>query len=111
MEKEDVVRKTIKQLEREINAMAETIKAQRLDTQRYNKLRRLEIVIMSEDGAKYLKGTDLDKYLDRLVQHRTRADILDEALKTINKAFATEYIKHASNTRSESQEADKEATR
>jgi hypothetical protein len=105
------IQNTIKQLEREINAMAETIKAQRLDTQRYNKLRRLEIVIMSDDGAKYLKGTDLDKYLDRLVQHRTRADILDEALATINKAFATEYSKHASNTRSKSQETDTKDTR
>lgn len=93
------IQNTIKQLEREINSMTETIKAQRLDTMRYNKLRRLEVVIMSEDGAKYLKGTDLDKYLDRLVPHRTRADILDEALNTINKAFATEYSKHASNTR------------
>jgi hypothetical protein len=105
------IQNTIKQLEREINAMAETIKAQRLDTQRYNKLRRLEIVIMSDDGAKYLKGTDLDKYLDRLVQHRTRADILDEALATINKAFATEYSKHGIDTRSKSQETDTKATR
>jgi hypothetical protein len=105
------IQNTIKQLEREINSMAETIKAQRLDTQRYNKLRRLELVIMSDDGAKYLKGTDLDKYLDRLVQHRTRSDILAEALDTINKAFATEYSKHASNTRSKSQETDTKDTR
>jgi hypothetical protein len=102
---------TLRELGEQIKAMEETIKAQRLDTRRYNKLRGLEIVIMSDDGAKYLKGTDLDKYLDRLVQHRTRADILDEALATINKAFATEYSKHASNTRSKSQETDTKDTR
>ena len=105
------IQNTIKQLEREINAMAETIKAQRLDTQRYNKLRRLEIVIMSDDGAKYLKGTDLDKYLDGITVPLTKKQIIDEALKIMNDTFYTEYNKHGIDPRGESQEADTKDTR
>ena len=105
------IQNTIKQLEREINSMAETIRANRVDVRRYHKLRRLEVVIMSEDGAKYLKGRDLDKYLDELKVALTRKIIIDEALEVMNKAFATEYSKHASNTRSESEETDTKDTR
>jgi hypothetical protein len=102
---------TLRELNEQIKAMEETIKAQRLDTRRYNKLRGLEIVIMEKDGAQYLKGVELDKYLDRLEVRRTRADILGEALQVINKAFTVEYNKHGIDPRGESQEADKEATR
>jgi hypothetical protein len=102
---------TLRELNEQIKAMEETIKAQRLDTRRYNKLRGLEIVIMEKDGAQYLKGVELDKYLDRLEVRRTRADILGEALQVINKAFTVEYNKHGIDPRGESQETDKEATR
>jgi hypothetical protein len=105
------IQNTIKQLEREINAMAETIKAQRLDTQRYNKLRRLEIVIMEKGGAQYLKGVELDKYLDRLEVHITKKQMIDEALKIMNDTFYTEYNKHGIDPRGESQEADTKDTR
>jgi hypothetical protein len=112
MERDLVISNTIKQLEREISAMQETIRSQRLDTQRYNKLRRLEIVIMEKGGAQYLKGQELDKYLDRLTVRRTRAEIMDEALNAMNNAFNTEYnSRYVIDPRGESQEADKEATR
>lgn len=103
--------RTLRELNEQIKAMEETIKAQRLDTQRYNKLRRLEIVIMEKGGAQYLKGVELDKYLDRLEVRRTREEIMNEALNVINSAFKTEYSRYVIDPRGESQEADKETTR
>lgn len=112
MERDSVISNTIRQLEREISAMQETIRSQRLESQRYNKLRRLEVVIMEKDGTHYLKGEELDKYLDRLTVRRTRAEIMNDALKVMNNAFNTEYnSRYVIDPRGESQEADKEATR
>lgn len=102
---------TLRELGEQIKAMEETIKAQRLDTQRYNKLRGLEIVIMGKDGTHYLKGEELDKYLDRLTVRRTRDEIMNDALKVMNNAFKTEYSRYVIDPRGESQEADKETTR
>lgn len=111
MERDSVISNTIKQLEREIKAMEETIRSQRLESQRYNKLRRLEVVIMEKDGTHYLKGEELDKYLDRLDVRRTHQEIIDEALKTMNNVFETEYSRYVIDPGGESKEADKEATR
>ena len=105
------INNTLSMLLKQVEAMQETIKAQRLDTQRYSKLRRLEIVIMSEDGAKYLKGGDLDKYIDGFDLRLTKKQVIDDALKIINDTFYTEYSKYGIDPRGESQEADKEATR
>jgi hypothetical protein len=105
------IQNTVKQLTRQIEAMEETIRAQRLDNQRYNKLRRLEIVIMEKGGAQYLKGVELDKYLDRLEVHITKKQMIDEALKIMNDTFYTEYNKHGIDPRGESQEADTKDTR
>ena len=102
---------TLRELGEQIKAMEETIKAQRLDTRRYNKLRGLEIVIMGKDGAHYLKGVELDKYLDRLEVRVTKKQMIDEALKIMNDTFFTEYNKHGIDPRGESQETNKEATR
>lgn len=102
---------TLRELGEQIKAMEETIKAQRLESQRYNKLRRLEVVIMEKDGTHYLKGEELDKYLDRLTVRRTRDEIMNEALNVINGAFKTEYSRYVIDPRGESQEADKETTR
>lgn len=102
---------TLRELGEQIKAMEETIKAQRLDTQRYNKLRGLEIVIMGKDGTHYLKGEELDKYLDRLTVRRTRDEIMNDALKVMNNAFKTEYSRYVIDPRGESQEAYKETTR
>jgi len=105
------INNTLSMLLKQVEAMQETIKAQRLDTQRYNKLRRLEIVVMGKDGTTYLTRTELDKYLDRLDLHLTKKQVIDEALKIMNDTFYTEYNKHGIDPRGESQEADKEATR
>ena len=111
MDRDSVISNTIRQLEREISAMQETIRSQRLESQRYNKLRGLEIVIMGKDGTHYLKGEELDKYLDRLTVRRTRDEIMNDALKVINGAFKTEYSRYVIDPRGESQETNKEATR
>jgi len=102
---------TLRELGEQIKAMEETIKAQRLDTRRYNKLRGLEIVIMGKDGAHYLKGVELDKYLDGITVPLTKKQIIDEALKIMNDTFYTEYNKHGIDPRGESQEADTKDTR
>jgi hypothetical protein len=101
----------MRKLRAQIEAMETTIKAQRLESQRYNKLRRLELVIMGKDGAQYLKGAELDKYLDRLEAHLTKKEVIDEALSIMNDAFYTEYNKHGINPRVKSKEADTEDTR
>lgn len=79
----------IKSLKKQIDATAE-------DSMRYRRMRQLEVVIMAEDGAKYLKGKDLDDYIDS-VPHMggiTRAQIMKEMLPGLNKVFSEEYKKY-----------------
>ena len=62
----------------------------------YRRLRQLEVIIMAEDGAKYLKGQELDNYLDSL-PHRgpiTRSDLLKELTPALNNLFGAEYAKY-----------------
>jgi predicted metal-dependent hydrolase len=47
----------MKELKRRIDALEG-------DAMLYRRLRQLEVVIMAEDGAKYLKGKQLDDYLE-----------------------------------------------
>lgn len=67
------------------------------DAMRYRRLRQLEVVIMAEDGAKYLKGYDLDEYIDDLPTKNklfTRADLLKELTPALNAAFGQEYQRY-----------------
>jgi hypothetical protein len=66
------------------------------DAMRYRRMRQLEVVIMAEDGAKYLKGKELDDYIDCL-PHRgpiSRADLLKELTPALNNLFGVEYAKY-----------------
>lgn len=66
------------------------------DSMRYRRLRQLEVVIMAEDGAKYLKGEDLDHYIDELPAKlsMSRAELLKELLPGLNSLFGAEYQKY-----------------
>jgi len=80
----------IKSLKKQVDATAE-------DSLRYRRMRQLEVVIMAEDGAKYLKGKDLDDYIDELpTKNRvmTRAQMLKELTPELNNIFAKEYAKY-----------------
>jgi hypothetical protein len=70
------------------------------DAMLYRRLRQLEVIIMAEDGAKYLQGQALDNYLDNL-PHR--------GAPALNKAFSDEYAEgHADKL---AEHFDKEAVR
>jgi hypothetical protein len=56
-EKLHEAQKYMKELKRRIDALEG-------DAMLYRRLRQLEVVIMAEDGAKYLKGQALDNYLE-----------------------------------------------
>lgn len=62
----------------------------------YNRLRELEVVVMAKEGAVYLKGADLDEYLNALPPRGplSRADLLKELTPALNKAFGEEYQKY-----------------
>lgn len=67
------------------------------DAMLYRRLRQLEVIIMAEDGAKYLKGKELDDYIDCL-PHRgpiSRADVLKELVPALNNLFGVEYEKYS----------------
>ena len=67
------------------------------DAMRYRRLRQLEVVIMAEDGAKYLKGADLDDYIDELPTKNklfTRAELIKELTPALNEMFGAEYAKY-----------------
>ena len=68
------------------------------DAMLYRRLRQLEIIIMAEDGAKYLKGVDLDVYLDYLPTRNgpvSRAELLKVLPPALNKVFGEEHEKYA----------------
>jgi hypothetical protein len=80
----------IKSLKKQVDATAE-------DSLRYRRMRQLEVVIMAEDGAKYLKGADLDEYIDELPTKNklfTRAELLKELTPALNNIFGSEYAKY-----------------
>lgn len=67
------------------------------DSMRYRCMRQLEVVIMAEDGAKYMKGKELDEYIDNLpTKNRvmSRADLLKELTPALNTVFGVEYAKY-----------------
>lgn len=69
------------------------------DAMRYRRLRQLEviIIIMAEDGAKYLKRGELDKYIDELPSQNkmfSRAQMLKELTPALNNLFGAEYERY-----------------
>jgi hypothetical protein len=67
------------------------------DAMRYRRMRQLEVVIMAEDGAKYLKGKELDEYIDSVpMKNRafTRAELLKELTPALSNIFGEEYAKY-----------------
>lgn len=85
-QKLDEAREYIKSLKKQVDATAE-------DSLRYRRMRQLEVVIMAEDGAKYLKGAELDAYIDELPARNTftRSELLKELTPALNKVFSDEY--------------------
>lgn len=80
-----------------IKTQQEQIYDLRNEAARYRRMRQLEVVIMAEDGAKYLKGAELDEYIDSLpMKNRafTRAEMLKELTPELNNIFAKEYAKY-----------------
>jgi hypothetical protein len=79
-----------------IKRLKKTVDSLEGDAMLYRRLRQLEVIIMAEDGAKYLKGKELDDYIDCL-PHRgpiSRADLLKELTPVLNEMFGAEYAKY-----------------
>lgn len=79
-----------------IKSLRKQIEATEGDAMRYRRLRQLEVVIMAEDGAKYLKRGELDVYIDELPYkgQLNRFEILKEMTPALNKLFGEEYDKY-----------------
>lgn len=89
-EKLDQAREYIKSLKKTVDSLEE-------GSMRYRRMRQLEVIIMAEDGAKYLKGKDLDEYIDELPTKNklfTRAELLKELTPALNTVFGEEYEKY-----------------
>lgn len=89
----------LEQAQQYIKSLRKNIDNLEGDAMRYRRLRQLEVVIMAEDGAKYLKGYDLDEYIDELPMHNkpvTRFEIIKEITPALNKLFGEEYDKYES---------------
>ena len=58
---------------------------------RYQTLREMELMVMDKDGAKYLKGEELDKYLDEYYGIRLSSGVLNRMqskyLKSLSEAM------------------------
>lgn len=55
---------------------------------RYQTLRTLDVMIMDKDGAKYLKGEELDKYLDEYYGIRLSSGVLNKMHSRYLKSLA-----------------------
>lgn len=49
-----------------VNLREMLVKARHVE-RRYNRLKRLELFVMEKEGAKYLRGDELDAYVDALL--------------------------------------------
>ena len=87
----------LKQAQEYIKSMRKQINNLEGDAMRYRRLRQLEVVIMAEDGAKYLRKGELDVYIDELPARNTftRSELLKELTPALNKVFGEEYEKYA----------------
>ena len=80
-----------------IKRLKKTVDSLEDDAMRYRRMRQLEVIIMAEDGAKYLKGKELDDYIDTMpMKNRafTRAELLKELTPALNNIFGEEYAKY-----------------
>lgn len=59
---------------------------------RYNTLRTLDVMIMDKDGAKYLKGEELDKYIDAHHAVDLQAAIHQRLSKHYQQALAASMV-------------------
>ena len=68
---------------------------------RYQTLRTLDVMVMDKDGAKYLKGEELDKYLDEYYGIRLSSGVLNRMqskyLKSLSEAMVQTKEAMASN--------------
>ena len=58
------------------------------DRDRYQTLRNLDVMIMDKDGAKYLKGAELDKYIDEYHGIKLQASVYNNINKRYLKALS-----------------------
>jgi hypothetical protein len=79
-----------------IKRLKKTVDSLEDDAMRYRRMRQLEIVIMAEDGAKYLKGKELDDYIDTLPARGpiSRAEFMKDSLAELTKVFDEEYTRY-----------------
>lgn len=62
------------------------------DRDRYKTLRALDVMVMAKDGAKYLKGEELDKYIDEYHGVTLRAGVYNNISKQYQAALAKSMI-------------------
>lgn len=72
--KEITARDQITYLQRKLQEAHEKNQQNLKDRNRYYALRLQELVIMSPEGARYLKGIELDEYVDALIEKMLFAD-------------------------------------
>ncbi len=72
--KEITAREHIDYLQRKLQEAHEKNQQNLKDRNRYYALRLQELVIMSPEGARYLKGVELDEYVDALIEKMLFAD-------------------------------------
>lgn len=79
-----------------IQSLKKQIENTQEDAMRYRRLRQLEVVIMAEDGAKYLRKGELDVYIDELPARNTftRSELLKELTPALNNLFGVEYQRY-----------------
>ena len=59
---------------------------------RYNLLRQLDVMVMDKDGAKYLKGEELDNYVDNYRGLRLSGDIYSRISKSYQQQLAASML-------------------
>ena len=72
---EITARDQITYLQRKLQEAHEKEQQNLKDRNRYYALRLQELVIMSPEGARYLKGVELDEYVDALIEKMLARDI------------------------------------
>ena len=70
----------------------QTAEGYRKDKERYQTLREQELMVMNKDGAKYLKGEELDKYIDDLQGVSLPGDIYSRISKSYQQQLAASMI-------------------
>jgi len=70
----------------------QTAEGYRKDHDRYQTLRDQELMVMNKDGAKYLKGEELDKYVDGLHGVSLPGDIYSRISKSYQQQLAASMI-------------------